>query len=536
MTKTRPVVKSKLREWFDWLVNYVPEGIRKSVQGIYASAKKCILALYDGAKKTLMGEVEEEAKEDHAEDKQQPNQDFTPEEHKNAHHRTFRSFRIPGIDGTDVDGYLGMVRSHVKTLIEKQVKDMGSAKVQCSLWILWKKPVEGTSEDDTSKFIEINKVFHSNMAPVFQGSVVEEVLDTMLAQVKTYVENPALPNSGFTINRIMHLDVDFHKLKLSRGSSYIEAPKWIATKKAIINPQNKDEECFKWSIIAALHHEDITSDPERISKLRPFADEYNWHGIEFPMSIKEISKFEKNNPDIAVNVLYVTGKTFNILCRSTHNEREKQVNLLLLTDIKKSHYIAIENLSRLLGSKISKNHAKMHFCMNCLQAFPTIESRDKHYEYCMDNEAVKIAMPTEQEKWLYYKDGQQQFKVPFAIYTDFESLLVPITEDKRETKTKKLNKHVPCGWCTYSTFAYGDISYPLQRYRGKDCVKMFVQHLEDEVKRLYATFPQHDMLPLTEVLQRGHEAAKTCHICMKSFDDDLKNRKVRDHCHYTGLY
>ncbi|XP_057300942.1 uncharacterized protein LOC130635595 [Hydractinia symbiolongicarpus] len=200
MTKTRPVVKSKLREWSDWLVNYVPEGIRKLVQGIYASAKNRILALYDGARKTLMGEVEEEAKEDHAEDKQQPEQEFSPQEHKHGHHRTFRSFRIPGIDGTDVDGYLGMVRSHVKTLVEKQVKDMGSAKVQCSLWILWKKPVEGTSVDDTSKFIEINKVFHSNMTPVFQGSVVEEVLDTMLAQVKTHVENPALPNSGFTIS------------------------------------------------------------------------------------------------------------------------------------------------------------------------------------------------------------------------------------------------------------------------------------------------------------------------------------------------
>ncbi|XP_057310567.1 uncharacterized protein LOC130648531 [Hydractinia symbiolongicarpus] len=122
----------------------------------------------------------------------------------------------------------------------------------------------------------------------------------------------------------------------------------------------------------------------------------------------------------------------------------------------------------------------MHFCLNCLQAFPTIESRDKHYGYCKDNEAVKITMPSEKKKWLYYKDGQQQFKIPFAIYADFESLLIPMKENARETKTKKLNKHVPCGWCTYSTFAYDDISYPLYRYRGKDCVKMFVQHIEDK--------------------------------------------------------
>ena len=44
------------------------------------------------------------------------------------------------------------------------------------------------------------------------------------------------------------------------------------------------------------------------------------------------------------------------------------------------------------------------------------------------------------------------------------------------------------------------------------------------------------MLPLTKVLKREHEEASTCHICMKPFDDPEKNWKVRDHCHYTGLY
>ncbi|XP_057296218.1 uncharacterized protein LOC130625168 [Hydractinia symbiolongicarpus] len=396
---------------------------------------------------------------------------------------------------------------------------MGSAKVQCSLWILWKKAVEGTSE-----FIEVDKVFHSNMTSVFQGTVVDEVLDTMFSQVRTHVENPALPKSGFTISRIMHIDVDFHKLRLTRGSSYIKAPKWILTKKAIINPMNEDEECFKWSIMSALHHEEIGTNPQRISKLEPYMEQYSWQAIEFPTSIKDISKFEKNNPDIAVNVLYLTGKTFNILRQSTHNGREKQVNLLLLTDDKKSHYIAIKNPSRLLGSETSKNHAKMHFCMNCLQAFPTIESKDKHYTYCRDNEVVKITLPSEKEKWLYYKDGQQQFKVPFAIYADFESLLVPMTEDKRETKTTKLNKHVPCGWCTYSTFAYGSVPDPLTVYRGDDCVKKFVDNLEDEIKRLYDTYNQQDMLPLTEVLKREHDSATNCHICMKPFDNDEYSR------------
>ncbi|XP_057310491.1 uncharacterized protein LOC130648455 [Hydractinia symbiolongicarpus] len=401
---------------------------------------------------------------------------------------------------------------------------MGSAKIQCSLWILWKKSIDGTNE-----FIEVDKVFHSNMTSVFQGTIVNESLDTMFAQMKTHIENPALPKSGFSIGRIQHLDVDFHKLKLRWGSSYIETPKWIATKKAIINPNNNDQECLRWALIAVLHYEDIAKDPQRISKLRPYVDRYKWQGIEFPTSIKDIIKFKRNNPVIAVNVLYATGRSFNILRRSIFNEGEKQVNLLLLTDNKKNHYTTIKNISRLLGSKISKNHGKMHFCMSCLQGFQTIESRDNHYSYCKDNEAVKITMPSDKKKCLYYQDGQQQFKVSFAIYADFESLLIPMKENARDTKTKTLNKHEPCGWATYSTFAYGEVPDPLYECSGEGCVQLFIQHLEDEVKRLYSLFSQKPMTELTEEQKYSYDAAETCHICMKPFNDDQKNRKIPNH-------
>ena len=72
----------------------------------------------------------------------------------------------------------------------------------------------------------------------------------------------------------------------------------------MINPQNKHDECFKWTVIVALHHQEIKHHPERISLLRSSQNQYNWKGLEFPVSIKKIDKFEKNNPVIAVNVLF----------------------------------------------------------------------------------------------------------------------------------------------------------------------------------------------------------------------------------------
>ena len=101
--------------------------------------------------------------------------------------------------------------------------------------------------------------------------------------------------------------------------------------------------------------------------------------------------------------------------------------------------------------------------------------------------------------------------------------------------TEMINTHVPSGWCVHSTFAYGNVSDPLKIYRGEDCVKKFVEYIEEEVRRLYEKILKQPVIKLTDVLKREHEAAEKCHICLKRFND-LRNRKVRDHCHHTGEY
>ena len=120
-----------------------------------------------------------------------------------------------------------------------------------------------------------------------------------------------MPESGFSLDKKIHLNINFHRLMLTRGSSYTELSEWLKSKKAVINPQNKDEERFKWAVTEALHHEEIKHHPERISLLRPYENQYNWKELEFPVSIKNIDKFEKNNPGIAVNVLFSNKKSLD---------------------------------------------------------------------------------------------------------------------------------------------------------------------------------------------------------------------------------
>ena len=66
-------------------------------------------------------------------------------------------------------------------------------------------------------------------------------------------------------------------------------------------------------------------------------------------------------------------------------------------------------------------------------------------------------------------------------------------------------------------------------------MEKFVEYIEEELKRLYETFPRQPMTKLTDVLKREHETTEKCHICLKDFSDP-RNRKVRDHCHYTSDY
>ena len=114
---------------------------------------------------------------------------------------------------------------------------------------------------------------------------------------------------------------------------------------------------------------------------------------------------------------------------------------------------------------------------NCLQGFREVRSRDEHAVYCQSNVAVRIEMPT-RDPIVKYSDGQFQFKVPFMMYADFESILEPIqrvSNNPNLSSTRGVNVHMPSGWCVYSEFAYGSVTNPLTQYRGLDCINKFCE-------------------------------------------------------------
>ena len=123
---------------------------------------------------------------------------------------------------------------------------MNSVRIQTTTWIRFIKDHD-----------RVELAFNSRMTNVHRGSDLEQIVDEIITHMKTQTENPALLNSRFRFDEALFLDVNFHQLNLTRGSYYLPLPDWIAKKKAIINVQNNDEECFKWAVIAVLKWADI---------------------------------------------------------------------------------------------------------------------------------------------------------------------------------------------------------------------------------------------------------------------------------------
>ena len=165
--------------------------------------------------------------------------------------------------------------------------------------------------------------------------------------------------------------------RVFRESGYIELPKHIAVKKAIINVQNDDDKSFKYSVLSALHYNDINNNPERVTKYKPYLDELNFDGIKFPVTIRSIDKFEKQNPQ-SINVFVIKDNGKIDLLINSKKDSQNAIDLLLLTEGRNRHYCWIKNLSALLSRQINVNSRKKYFCKECFKHFGSQEILDRH--------------------------------------------------------------------------------------------------------------------------------------------------------------
>ena len=155
---------------------------------------------------TLKDIVEKERGE---EQQKEEDVDLTPHEHERALKGAYRSFVMPGKPKTDIDSYFDQAKPHINTLIEKQLKEMGSVKIIITLWVIWKKPMKLLMKDaknaqdpddgatDNIYYEKTEMPFNSVMTEFFDASDITDLIERMLAYIKAQTQNPKFPESGF---------------------------------------------------------------------------------------------------------------------------------------------------------------------------------------------------------------------------------------------------------------------------------------------------------------------------------------------------
>ena len=212
--------------------------------------------------------------------------------------------------------------------------------------------------------------FHSKIELNLEATDEEELYEKMIDTIEEKIHRTIAVASGWNFHSVIGLEMYTVVYKPLKGGSYIKLPKEIATKKAVVNMKNtKDDQCFLWCVLRALNP--VERDKERIdTNLKSKIDTVNMGDIHYPVNLRDVSEFEKLNPDIAISV-YSYDENYSVgpLQVSQHIDRPYRIKLFLISDENKTHYCLIENFSKLVSAQASKHKGKAYVCERCINAF-----------------------------------------------------------------------------------------------------------------------------------------------------------------------
>ena len=225
---------------------------------------------------------------------------------KSGYNNNYIQYESKGDKILTLREYLALIDKYLIKLIS-YYKNKGEWKVQLIAEISFISLKPGSDE---------TRIMHtrSDNEEFMNGSNTDEIIRGLFESfLQKYEENlqEKMKGSEFEFDRINFLYYDFDKISINKGGSYIDFPKWLKGKKSTINPINNDYKCFQYAVTLALNLDKIRKNPQRISKIKPFIDQYNWKDIDFPATSKDWEKLESNN-EIALNILYVPHNTKKI--------------------------------------------------------------------------------------------------------------------------------------------------------------------------------------------------------------------------------
>ena len=398
-----------------------------------------------------------------------------------------------------------------------------------------------------------------------------------LTEVRVQIAPNVAQNSALARNTVLRLN----------GAKHIELPKVITNKKATLNIQNHDTQCFRACILAwkMYHTEDrfeIPQNAERWNnyllpehrlaggrKPRDYRPRYleeglDWHNIPFDRvpNIDEIAAFEEDN-DLGIYIwVWFAGnidtgtKTGAKRAReerlvswspvrtpSKTRPEEREIQLLLY----ENHYILITNFQWLTNEERNAVNTSRHgTCLcyrGCGERFDARRQKIKgNYQNHLQGNCMQLmnmpskraSLPEEKDAILKFKAHAKRQEVPCVAYFDFETAMVPKDERRGQTQVVAHNDQV----LSVAFAAVGRDGYEVPKeflredYSGTDpeiwLIFRFLALARDYLHHLKYPVP----IQMTPEDEERFVNANECHLCGETLCDD----RVRDHNHFTGKF
>lgn len=151
------------------------------------------------------------------------------------------------------------------------------------------------------------------------------------------------------MKQIIHIEISTVVYDPLPGRTYFTEPTKIKNSKAILKIQNVDEKCFLWCVLAALHP--VENHAQRVNNYTPFENELSVKGVDFPVKVNQIPKFEKQN-NLSIKVIGYDEEEdhFFPVYISSMKDAAVEIDLLKLTCFEDSHYVLIRSFKSSFGS------------------------------------------------------------------------------------------------------------------------------------------------------------------------------------------
>ena len=157
-------------------------------------------------------------------------------------------------------------------------------------------------------------------------------------------------------------------------------PQKLKNKKVILNIQNRDNQCLRWALRAALFPAPRGRNPIRPSSY-PTEDGLNFAGIDFPTPVSQIDRLERQNPNLAINVFGWEKEQVIVYRLSEKGGDIPRINLMITKQGENTHYSYVKRLTALLFDQ-SKNSNSKHFCERCLHGYSRRDLLERHKPEC----------------------------------------------------------------------------------------------------------------------------------------------------------